>query len=141
MCLSKHSPDAVVAHVVHLRLFVCFLVMFSVSIALVTCIDDPHRLKCATKTQVRSQHISLSIHAVATLNKSLTFQCLRILERVDIESTHKRNAAMRAMSEEGKKTADALQHARESRVAGGDMRNRRVACHNMTPHDCHDDLF
>ena len=89
MCLSKHSPDAAVAHVVHLRLFVCFLVMFSVSIALVTCIDDPHRLKCATKTQVRSKHNSLSIHAVATLNKSLTFQCLRILEHIIIGSHRK----------------------------------------------------
>ena len=31
MCSSKHSPDAVVAHVVHLRVFVCLPVMFSVS--------------------------------------------------------------------------------------------------------------
>ena len=38
-------------------------------LALVTCTDDPHRLKRAIKTQVRSQLISLSIHAVASLNK------------------------------------------------------------------------
>ena len=47
---------------------------------------DPHRLKCAIKTQVRSQLMSLSIHKVASLNKSLTCQCLRILEHVVIES-------------------------------------------------------
>ena len=42
------------------------------------------------KTQVRSQLISLSVHAaVASVNKSLTFQCLRILEHIVIESTRK----------------------------------------------------
>ena len=43
----------------------------------VTCTDDPHRLKCAIKSQVIPQLISLSIHAVASLNKSLTNQCTR----------------------------------------------------------------
>ena len=58
-------------------------------LALVTCTDDPHRLKRAIKTQVRSQLIALSVHAVASLNISLTFQCLRILEHIVIESTRK----------------------------------------------------
>ena len=38
MCLSKHSPDAVVAHFVHVRAFVCLPVLFSVS----PCIRDMH---------------------------------------------------------------------------------------------------
>ena len=55
-------------------------------LALVTCTDDPHRLKRAIKNQVRSQLNSLSIHAVASLNKSLTFQCHRIQEHSIIGS-------------------------------------------------------
>ena len=54
----------------------------------VTCTDDPHRLKCATKSQVIPQ--SLSVHAVASLNKSLTYQCLTNLERIVIGSHRKR---------------------------------------------------
>ena len=80
MCLSKHSPDAVVAHFVHCAHLFVFLRCSQFLRALVTCIDDPHRLTRAIKSPVRSQVISLSIHAVASLNKSLTFQCLRILE-------------------------------------------------------------
>ena len=63
----------------------------------VTCTDDPHRLKCAIKSQVIpqliSQLISLSVHAVASLNKSLTYQCLRNLERIVTESQRKRKFA------------------------------------------------
>ena len=44
--------------------------------------------------QVRSQLISLSIHAVASLNKSLTFQCHRILKYIVIKSTRKINCAI-----------------------------------------------
>ena len=63
MCLSNHSPDGVVAHFVHLRAFVCLLVLFSVS----SCARDMHWR--STSTQVRLLLISLSIHAVASLNK------------------------------------------------------------------------
>ena len=57
--------------------------------AVVLFTDDPHRLKRAIKTQVRSQLISLSFHAVAWLIKSLTFECLRILEHIEIGSHRK----------------------------------------------------
>ena len=56
----------------------------------VTCTDDPHRHKCAIKTQVIPQLIPLSIHAVASLNKSLTWQCLRNLEHIVIGSHRKK---------------------------------------------------
>ena len=38
-------------------------------LALVTCTDDPHRYKRAIKSQVRSQLISLSIHAVCIVEQ------------------------------------------------------------------------
>ena len=60
----------------------------------VTCTDDPHGLKCAIKSQVIPQLVSLSIHAVASLNKSLTYQCLRNLERIVIESHRKHICAL-----------------------------------------------
>ena len=48
---------------------------------------------CAIKSQVIPQLISLSIHAVASLNKSLTYQCLRNLERFVVESHRKLDLA------------------------------------------------
>ena len=90
MCLSKHSPDAVVAHIVQLRAFVCLPVcVLSFFFALVKGADDPHRLKRATKSQVRSQRNSLSIHAVASLNNLLSSQNLRFLEEIIIRSHRK----------------------------------------------------
>ena len=62
----------------HLFVFLCCSQFL---LALVTS-DDPHRLKRAIKSQVRSQLISLSIPAVESLNKMLTSQCLRILEQI-----------------------------------------------------------
>ena len=56
LCFSQHSPDAAVAHSVHLRVSVCPCVVLSFFLH-VTCTDDPHRLKCAIKSQVRSQVI------------------------------------------------------------------------------------
>ena len=83
MCLSKLSPGALVAPFLctfaHLFLSLCFSQFL---LALVTWTDDPHRLKRAIKTHVRSHVISLSIHAVASLNTLLTSQCFRILEHI-----------------------------------------------------------
>ena len=58
-------------------------------VSLVTCTDDPHRLKRAIEPQVRSQLISLSINAVASVNKLWTSQCLRILEQIIFGSQRK----------------------------------------------------
>ena len=44
-------------------------VLFFSSFLHVTCTDDPHRLKCAIKSQIFPQLISLSIHGVSSLNK------------------------------------------------------------------------
>ena len=78
----------------------CFALRVSSSLCVVlsfflhvTCTDDPHRLKCAIKSQVRSQLIPVSIHAIASLNKLLTHQCLRNLEHIVIGSHRKMNCA------------------------------------------------
>ena len=81
--------STVPTHFLHLRVCACLPVLFSVLLALVTCTDDPHRLKRAIKTHFRSQLISLSTHAVASMNKSLTSKCLRILEHIFIGSHRK----------------------------------------------------
>ena len=70
MCLSKQSPDAVVAHSVQLRVSVCLRVLFSVFFLHVTCTDDPHRLKCAINAQIRSQ-LNFIVHP-----------CIRIVEQI-----------------------------------------------------------
>ena len=60
-------------------------------IELVTYTDGSHQLKRAIKSQVRSQLISLSVNAVASLNKLLTFQCLKNLEHMVIGSHQRKH--------------------------------------------------
>ena len=62
MCLSKHSPDAVVAQLLHLRAFVCLLLFFSAS--------SSHRLKRA---------IQVSNQVTAPL---IVHPCNRIVEQI-----------------------------------------------------------
>ena len=81
--VEAQSPDAVVAQFVHLRVFVfpCVVVLsffLHLSHALTIHID------LSVPSRLKSQH-----HAVASLNKSLTFQCHRILEHNVFESTCK----------------------------------------------------
>ena len=74
LCLEKHCLVPVVSDFCALARVCLSLCCSHFLLALVTYTDDPHRLKRSIKSQVRSQHISLIIHAVVSLNKSLTFQ-------------------------------------------------------------------
>ena len=77
LCLSKHSPDAVVAHFcapARICLSPCVVLSFFLH---VTRTDDPHRCKRSIKSQNQiTAHFCPSM-PVASLNKSLTYHCLR----------------------------------------------------------------
>ena len=79
--VEAQSPDAVVAQFVHLRVFVFVCLCCSqLLLALVTCIDDPHRLECSIKTQV-------------------TAPCSRIVEQI-VDVPVLQNSGLRKVAEQ-----------------------------------------